>query len=165
MSLAKKKRLLNLRESICINTVVGSYQRVIRESFNQRVFTNAVPGSKTANNCKKFVELANNVGKSPYRLLKEALAFFDSDFCRRTTGRDYPQITFLISEKTQGRLITQNKPMVKVTKSNFESIANQYWHVLKTMDKDLAVSSVKAGWPDGAPEVRKVLLRRLKNGS
>lgn len=167
MSLAnlKAKRLLRLSQSVCVNTVLDAYVRAVGRIHNQKPYPKIAPGSKTADNCVKFVEAVKSVGKSPTKFMEEALAFFDPEFCQRVCKKDYPMITFVISEKTLGRLLKQNKPTMKVTKSNFESIADQYMDVLQSMDREMAIQSVKGGWPDGAPEVRKVLLRRLKDAS
>lgn len=165
MSLAnsKKTKLLRLSESICINTVADAYVRAVARVHNQRAYVKITPGSKTAGNCIKFVEAVRLTGKSPTKFMEEALAFFEPEFCQRICRKDYPMITFVISEKTLGRLIKQNKPIVKITKANFESIADQYMVVLNSMDKNMAIQSVMGGWPDGAPEVRKVLLSRLRS--
>lgn len=165
MFLAKATTRLRLSNSICINTTVEAYTKAIRSVYGQRPFAKIKPGSKTAENCLKFVELAHSVGKHPVSLMKEALAFFDEDFCQRVFKRPYPMITVLISEKTIGRLHTQNKPTVKVTKSNFKSIVDQFWPILREMDPVMARDAVKGGWPEGAPEVRKELMRRLKNAA
>ena len=164
MHLAKPK-LLNLRESVYINTVEDAYKRVIKRNFNALVRVDIKPGSKTAVNCRKFVEMSNSVGRSPHKLIEEAMAFFDEDFCRRVTGRPFPQVTFVISEKTQARLLRQNKPTVKITNKNFDAIAEQYIAILETMDKTMAFEAVRGGWPEGSPRVRKILLKRLKHGS
>ena len=164
MSLAKTK-LLRLSESISINTVIDAYSRAVKRIHNQRPFIKIEPGTKPASNCVKFCEFARTADKSPTKLMEEALAFFDVEFCKRVCKRPYPMVNFVLSEKTLARLMRQNKATIKVTSKNFDAIAEQYISILETMDRTLAFQAVKGGWPEGAPEVRKVLLRRLKNGN
>ena len=157
-----RKSNLRLSESICINTVEDSYKKAINKLHNVKFMNIFIkPGSKTAKNCIKFVELANSTGKSILKLTEEALSFFDPEFCQRIFKRDYPQVTFIVSEKTINRLYLQNKPTIKINKKDYEKVADQYMGVLVSMDSEMAIEAIKGGWPDDAPQVRKILIRRL----
>lgn len=164
LNLSHKRKLAEeLNASYCASEVCNAYVACIKKTFRKSARAFIGKGSKTEANAVKFIKLTRDLNVSTERLVKEALDFFEPDFCQKVCKKDFPPITFILSEKTQGKLAVQNKPKIEVSHSNIKELADQYIDVLRAMGKEMAIEAVIGGWPEGSKRVRKELLRRLEN--
>lgn len=155
-------RLLTANKSVLRTELVcTAYRRAVRAQHNLLPQVKALPGSKSAANCGKFLDLCPYLDVPIWELMRKGIQMYPEDWCLRMFDRPYPPITVVTGEKTRNNLIRQFSRATPVTPTHNNQEADRLAAtILEQMGRQQGLVLVNEGWPVDAglrSRVQKIL--------